>query len=421
MSPKLPYFYTSILAAEVDAELEQNVTLPSYSSVDKLGFDQIGGRRFEILSYLVLLKENTEGSHLTLVKASGDQGLDVTEHTHGQLSKVVQCKNQKDHVSGPLLARELMKLALHNLNDRFIPEAGIVYEIWAPGGFSEPAESFVADWPSSWAEEVAKSAFDDVTSEYELLKTMDWKSVKEYLLDDFPNLIKLVRVEGIEISSRLRTYPTILVQFFSANIVAEISQVRDVVDDALRELQVESAQGELEISIELGLGPVEERDFPGESQTWRKAQLMYRFTVHLETPKYVEGVELGLVFYSGDRLYDTESNLPAWLNQSIELGDKGDYHRLLHSDFQIGNVGPSSFGTTDWRFLHISLDHAPWMAAVYVVAKGLDPQMFQIELPSFGTSLVPKGGNGVQVRGLQLASCSKPKIAIGHQSLLANV
>ena len=420
MSANLPYFYSSVPDTEVADQLKQEVTLPSYSSEDKLGFDQLGGRRFEILAYLLLLREDKEGRHLTLVRASGDKGLDVTEHTHGQLSKVVQCKNQIDKVSRPQLARELMKLALHNLNEPFISEAGIVYELWAPGGLSEPAESLVSNWPSSWTEEVSRSAFDGVTSEYETFKTMNWMTSQEYLLKEFPNIVRIVRVEGIELSSRLRAYPTVLDQFFSAIVVAEVSQVSEAVADAVRESMGVPAQGEFEVSIDLGLRPVEERDFPGESQTWRKAQLMYRITVRLMTPKYVEGVEVGLVFYSGDRLYDTESILPTWLYELVEFGDKGDYHRLLHSNFQIGDVGPSSFGTTDFRFLHVSLDHAPWMAAVYVVGKGLDPQMFQFELPSFGTSLVPKGGDGVQLRGLQLTSCSKPKIAIGYQSLLAN-
>lgn len=71
-------------------EANQAVTRPKDHNPDLLPFQSLGGRRFEVLSYLYLLDDAPEdNSVVTLVKASGDKGRDVVVHSNGQLSKIV--------------------------------------------------------------------------------------------------------------------------------------------------------------------------------------------------------------------------------------------------------------------------------------------------------------------------------------------
>jgi hypothetical protein len=141
-----PSFYEEIPAPELTAEANQDASLPKAYSADLLPFHLLGGRRFEILAYLYFRDAPPEeNAAVTLVKSSGDKGRDVLIHSNGSLRTVIQCKALEGALSRPALVRELVKLALFNRLEHFLPKAGIEYQIWAPGGLSEPASTLVAE------------------------------------------------------------------------------------------------------------------------------------------------------------------------------------------------------------------------------------------------------------------------------------
>jgi hypothetical protein len=126
----------SYYAPEQEEVIESELNLPALKppaySADELPFTQFGGRRFEILTYLIK-QEEADGDVVTLVKSSNDKGRDVLVHCGGKLHVVIQCKNLSHRFGPPDLWDELLKLVMHDAREGFIPEDGIVYELRAPG------------------------------------------------------------------------------------------------------------------------------------------------------------------------------------------------------------------------------------------------------------------------------------------------
>ena len=145
----IPQFYELVPVDDIAAEESAVTERPSDTNAETLPFTQLGGPRFEVLSYQIFFAatRSIPEAKVVLVKASGDQGRDVLVYTDGILRTIVQCKNQASAVTKPQLLRELVKLVLHNLMTPFLASGGAAYEMWAPGGLTEPAEKLLAEWP----------------------------------------------------------------------------------------------------------------------------------------------------------------------------------------------------------------------------------------------------------------------------------
>ena len=113
MSHPSPSYYEEIPANEAVREASESVKKASAGGVDLLPFRELGGRRFEILAYLMLLNPPAaDGLIVRLVKASSDKGRDVITHLNGKLRSVIQCKALDEPFTRPALVRELVKLAV---------------------------------------------------------------------------------------------------------------------------------------------------------------------------------------------------------------------------------------------------------------------------------------------------------------------
>ena len=159
----LPSFYLVESDDDVLDEIEQStMDKPTPFSKEQLPFVQLGARRFEILTYLMKQGEEPKGAVITLVKASRDAGRDVLVHVGGLLRVVVQCKNLENRFPQPSLLEELVKFVLYDYTERYIPESGITYEFWVPGGLTEPADRWLAEFPHSLTDAELRPAFDNV-------------------------------------------------------------------------------------------------------------------------------------------------------------------------------------------------------------------------------------------------------------------
>ena len=89
---RLPSIYQQV--DTLVGEDEPSNSTPSIDhNTDELPFSSLGGRRFEILAYLLELDGADEVYTVTLVQASGDKGRDLLVHKDGVLIRVIQCKN----------------------------------------------------------------------------------------------------------------------------------------------------------------------------------------------------------------------------------------------------------------------------------------------------------------------------------------
>jgi tetratricopeptide (TPR) repeat protein len=238
---QIPALYEAVTNSEIAAdEITESERLPDTDG-ETLPFTQLGGARFEILAYHLLSGDPLNPqAKVVLVKSSGDQGRDVLVYTDGSLQTIVQCKNLSAAVTKPQILRELVKLILHDINTPFIPEEGVNYEIWAPGGLFEPAEQLLADWPKQLLEEDVRAAFDAVTTEYERLKDFTWDQSNERLLEALRTKLKPWRKLNLDLARQVRNNHDLHVRYFAVNSVMPTKAVqsyfrqREASDDSAR-------------------------------------------------------------------------------------------------------------------------------------------------------------------------------------------
>jgi hypothetical protein len=222
-----PSYYEEVPANEALREASEPAAKGEADAVDILPFQALGGRRFEILTYLMLLDPLPPvGVTVSLVKASGDQGRDVITHANGKLKSVIQCKALESPLSRPALVRELMKLAVYDSKQSFIPRDGIDYEIWAPGGLTGPAQKLIQEWPNSLTEEEAKAAFHSNKEDYKALGDVKWEDCAEYVLIEFPLRTNLIPRDGLRLSFELRNKQRLFAHFFQVNVVFNREDVK---------------------------------------------------------------------------------------------------------------------------------------------------------------------------------------------------
>jgi len=227
----IPSFYTAESDEDVFSEMEQRpADKPTPFKKDQLPFDQLGGRGFEILTFLLKQAEEPKGAVLTLVKASGDAGRDVLVHVDGRLRVVIQCKNLESRFPQPSLLEELVKFVLHDYTERYISEDGITYEFWVPGGLTEQADRWLTEFPHSLTDDELRKAFDHVVLANKRLGSLEWAEVGGYLRETLTRRIRLNRHEAVSLTRKVKSAPGGLYQdFFQVTVVAPLGQVTDVI------------------------------------------------------------------------------------------------------------------------------------------------------------------------------------------------
>jgi transcriptional regulator with XRE-family HTH domain/tetratricopeptide (TPR) repeat protein len=225
--PEVPDFYETVTDSEIAAgDITESERLPDTDG-ETLPFVQFGGARFEILAYHLLSGDPLNPqAKVILVKSSGDQGRDVLVYANGSLRTIVQCKNLSSAVAKPQLLRELVKLVLHDIKTPFLPANGVNYEIWAPGGLSEPAEQLLAMWPQQLAADEIRAAFDAVTNEYKKLKDVGWNESKGPLLATLSVKVKPWRQLNLDLTRRVRNNHDLHVRYFATNSVMPTKAVQ---------------------------------------------------------------------------------------------------------------------------------------------------------------------------------------------------
>lgn len=228
----LPSFYRPI--DELVGEDEPSNSTPSIDhNTDELPFSALGGRRFEILGYLLETDSADEIDTVTLVQSSADKGRDILVHQNGTLVRIIQCKNLLKKVGKSDLLHELVKLLLNDETESFLPKTSVLYELWAPRGFTESVDTLMAEWPSKLDDADVLSAFQRVTSTYKTLEHFRWETVGEKLLARLKREFRLKRQDGITLSRRVRGNISVYQQFFQAVLVMQAQDVETYMDQKL--------------------------------------------------------------------------------------------------------------------------------------------------------------------------------------------
>lgn len=249
---KIPSYYKPVSLSEVNQELGSGATIPKDQNQDSLPFDALDGRRFEIWTYLITQGElESTNAIVTLVKSSGDGGRDVLVHHDGALQRVIQCKNHRNKLSRAALIHEILKLALHDQIEHFLPEKLVTYEIWAPGGLSDEAEVLVQSWPNSISGNDIETSFSRLTAEYKSLRDLKWEKVKNCLHEELRSRLILKRHEGFSLSNKSRSNSQVHSRFFESSIVMRKEDVdkflKGAIESAMASLSQSGSASAMEI------------------------------------------------------------------------------------------------------------------------------------------------------------------------------
>lgn len=205
---------------------------------DCLPFDHLEDRRFEILVYRLQCAEHDDrAKRVRLMRGTGDRGRDVLVYgATGRLERIGQCKHYRDSVTRPMLIRELLKLAFHAAIDRSIvpPDADVIgYDIWAPGGLTEPAAAFVDTWPAEWTAPVLELEVDRVLREYAAFDELRWDEVKDFVAA-LRGRFRLRHWGRLDISALVRKHTDIYAAFFEGSVVMRKEDVAESLEEIVR-------------------------------------------------------------------------------------------------------------------------------------------------------------------------------------------
>ena len=229
LNSSMPAYFQTFTSCE-PGELSLPATdRPTQRNPDILPFDALSGRRFEILCYR-LKKAQHPHTIVHLMQGTGDTGRDVVVFKDGRVAEVVQCKNQRERLTKPQLLTELGKLALyHYLEPRML--GPVSYEMWCPPGLSGPASDLINTWPSRWVETEIAGAVKRLLK-LPTFADLTWNNVKSSILHDFPKLLSPRKLEGIDLTDRVRQSPEIFDGFFVVHRVISETDVRRVLSEA---------------------------------------------------------------------------------------------------------------------------------------------------------------------------------------------
>lgn len=253
---ELPDFFVSVETL-VGEDEPSNATPSLDHGTDELPFNALGGRRFEILGYLLEL-EDADEEIVTLVQAASDKGRDLLVHHHGFLARVIQCKNLLKKLGKLDLLVELVKLLLFNEVETFLPQSSLLYEVWAPRGLTERADALIAEWPNGLETNEVLMAFQKVTATYKTLEHFRWDEIGTSLVERLKAQFRLKRENGITLSQRVRQRLSVYQRFFQGVIVLQQPDVDLYLDKKLvpkvaeiLRLQGDSGNGQIGNAIDV--------------------------------------------------------------------------------------------------------------------------------------------------------------------------
>ena len=227
-------YFSGFDTAQPEAEaLTKAERAPDYRG-GELTFGHLDDRTFEVLAWR-LKREEVGPDRVRLMQGTGERGRDVVVYDGGRVDTILQCKLLGSRMTKPAVIRELLKVALHDVLDPTVLAAdGVRYELWAPGGFTEPAEDLIRGWPATWDAEEVQELFDAVRGAYAAFAGLTWVGVVEQVLRDFPARLQPAAVGGHDVSVTVREAPSVHEDFFDVNWVASIDVVQSVLRDTMR-------------------------------------------------------------------------------------------------------------------------------------------------------------------------------------------
>lgn len=221
-------------------------TVYAVQAADGYPFLAIGDRQFEILLYLVC-EEDIRNKRLepfdlcSLMQGTSDRGRDVALRVTGKNGGIVQCKLYAGRVSKPLLAREILKFALHAvLDETLVQTEEFVYVLAAPE-LTEPADELLGPGEKLLKDPDLGKWAGEVIREFEAFSGLSWQAEdgKRAVEAAVRSLIGRFRVEArtkVDLTARLKRYHRLVAHFFEVEkvISGDAATLEGKLDDVMK-------------------------------------------------------------------------------------------------------------------------------------------------------------------------------------------
>ena len=223
--------------------IEQNLAQdkrPGDTGGPLLPFYLLGGSHFEALVYQLKRLECPNNGYVQMMTGTADRGRDIVVFQNGVPAQIVQCKNYNTRMDQAELRAELLKLALNVFQEpSILGTKTISYELWCPGDLTEPAARLFSSWPSKWTEsELAiKEDMAKLVKRYASFSDLTWDKVRSFVMDAFPNLLRVKSVANADITVLIRNQPDIYGRFFGGYVLLSEEALDSKLDPILTHMR----------------------------------------------------------------------------------------------------------------------------------------------------------------------------------------
>lgn len=190
--------------------------------------NSLSSENFELLIYS--LYENNKNKSLSsinyescsLIVGSGDKGRDVILLKNSKNVGVVQCKRYKEQLTKPQVAKEIIKFALHVIqNPQLAPDKNnFVYAIAASSGFNMAASELIDNFKTNIGKETDFNSWVTSVIADNVSIKIDPKQGAKDILTLF-KVWKIAKIFPVNVSTMLELLPSIATIFFAMQQVVD--------------------------------------------------------------------------------------------------------------------------------------------------------------------------------------------------------
>ncbi|MDJ0582500.1 restriction endonuclease [Crocosphaera sp.] len=245
---------------EARKEISDNRTYPAWlENQHSLPFNSLSSDEFEILSYLLLCKENPDAKVFYYGK-TGDAGRDIVIEKTDGTKELIQCKCYSNNVGLTQIKAELAKLYCNVFYDKIPIKPDKIIFFVVPD-ITAPAQDFI-DTESHWlqnVEEIIKKHLKiqkNPEIDYNLL---------EFARQWYPPREKQI---GVDLTQRIKFFPELIEEFFGFKKVIDTESLKplenkldkhdeklDKTNELIKQLSKQLSQHQLLVSPTLDNAP----------------------------------------------------------------------------------------------------------------------------------------------------------------------
>ena len=259
-------------AVEIENEIRSYTNKPLvYSGGHGYPYHGLTDRQFEALLYSIFKSDIENGQHggefddVSLMTGVGERGRDCGLYYRGDSVGLVQCKhsiNPATRVNKPSVAHEIIKFALHYLQDKSVISDlnNFTYYFVVSADFAGTAIDLLSDFNRRiTSERQFEMWVKQVIREYQAFKVFTFDAIKDELSTVLRS-ITVKRMNSADLNLKLADYPRLVSLFFSVEKVISAEDAQEIREEMKQATQaILTSQSRIERVVTASCNEVLER------------------------------------------------------------------------------------------------------------------------------------------------------------------